>query len=266
MGGNFPTELRPAHMRRISVILMDGLYTMLKHPLLRKTTVVMISLFGAALLQTGRSQQAPATERRRTYPDAKLFLPASAVLTKEIEVDFEKDGNPDIVMAYAVAAKRDAHLFDVGVRILKYSPVSGWTVAFEQTHASVDNGGGPADVITVDEVTSSAGQHGAIVILRTSGAGTATDWYVFSSTEHKISKLDAGPQRAKVLAARGYQDWGYNDVKSNNGLIVETQPGFSRTTARCCPDKPSIEMTFRFTGLSITLESVRDLPFHPAEP
>jgi hypothetical protein len=189
----------------------------------------------------------------------QAILPASAVLTKELKLDFENDGKPDIIMAYAV--KQDDHLFNAGVRILRYSSVPGWTVAFEETHASVTNGGGPSDVITVKEITSLSGQHGTVVILRTSGAGTATDWYLLSSTKHKISKLEPGPLRAKVLAKRGYQDWGYNDVKSNHDLVVETQPGFSRTTARCCPDRPPIEMTFRFTGSSITLDSVKDLPF-----
>jgi hypothetical protein len=189
---------------------------MLKCQILRKTTILVISGFSLALLQAGRSRQPPPAE---------LFLPASAMLTKELKVDFENDGEPDIVMA------------------------------------SVANGGGPSDVITIKEIGSSTGQHGTVVILRTSGAGTAADWYVLSSMKHKIPKLEPGPLRAKILATKGYQDWGYNDVKSNHNLIVETQPGFSRSTARCCPDRPPIEMTFRFTGSSITLDSVKDLPF-----
>src|ERR1700683_4647184 len=174
---------------------------MLKCHLVRNTTtVVVISALSLALLQTGGSQQSPLPGRSRTDP-VKLFLPASAVLTKELKLDFENDGKPDIIMAYAV--KQDDHLFNAGVRILRYSPVPGWTVAFEETHASVTNGGGPSDVITVKEITSLSGQHGTVVILRTSGAGTATDWYVLSSTKHKISKLEPGPIRAKVLATRG---------------------------------------------------------------
>jgi len=235
---------------------------MLKCRLVRDTTTVLVIFaLSPVLSQTGRSQQSALPGRSRTDPDVNLFLPASAVLTKELKLDFENDGSSDIVMAYAV--KQGDHLFNAGVRVLRYSPVSGWTAAFEETHASVTNGGGPSDVITVKGIASPAGQHGAVVILTTSGAGTATDWYVLSSTKHKISKLEPGPLRAKVLATRGYQDWGYNDVKSNDNLVVETQPGFSRTTARCCPDRPPIEMTFEFTGSSIRLDSVKDLPFTP---
>lgn len=43
--------------------------------------------------------------------------------------------------------------------------------------------------------------------------------------------------------------------------MIETQPGYSKNTARCCPDKPPIEIKFKFTGNSIELDSVRELEF-----
>ena len=79
----------------------------------------------------------------------------------------------------------------------------------------------------------------------------------------KTSRLNSGRARANILQQRGYQDWGYNAVTSNGEYIVETQPGYSRETARCCPDRPTIKMTFKFTGTSVLLDKVSELPFTP---
>jgi hypothetical protein len=76
----------------------------------------------------------------------------------------------------------------------------------------------------------------------------------------KISRLNPGRARANILQQRGYQDWGYNAVTSNGEYIVESQPGYSRETARCCPDRPTIKMTFKFTGTSVLLDKVSELP------
>ncbi|HWQ52881.1 MAG TPA: hypothetical protein VN442_04300 [Bryobacteraceae bacterium] len=102
-------------------------------------------------------------------------------------------------------------------------------------------------------------------MLESSGAGTATEWHVLAMLGDKISRLNPGQARANVLQQRGYQDWGYNGVTSNGEYIVETQPGYSRKTARCCPDRSTIEMTFKFTGTSVVLDKVAELPFTPTE-
>src|ERR1051326_907128 len=65
----------------------------------------------------------------------------------------------------------------------------------------------------------------------------------------------AGRLKAEVLKSKGYQDWGYNGVTHKGDLVVEEQTGYSQHTARCCPDRPSLRMTFRFTGHSIALVS-----------
>jgi len=187
------------------------------------------------------------------------FLPPAAVLNRELTVDFENDSVVDIVLAYVVPDERTDRRFTTGVRVLKYAAVSGWAVAFAEADL-VDNGAGASAAITIEKVRSASGKDGVVVILHYSGAGTATAWHVLASVRNRISRLDPAKFRANVLKNKGYQDWGYNSVTTKGDLVIESQPGYSRNTARCCPDRPSIEMRFRFTGSSIALESVKELP------
>jgi hypothetical protein len=147
---------------------------------------------------------------------------------------------------------------------LKYHTPSGWTVAFEETDGVI-NGAGVSAAIDIDKLRASSGKEGVVVVLHNSGAGTATTWHVLASVGNKISRLAPEQSRAKVLKHRGYQDWGYNGVTSKDNFVIESQPGYSQNTARCCPDRPSMEMLFRFTGSSIVLESVKEVPFSPTK-
>jgi hypothetical protein len=52
-------------------------------------------------------------------------------------------------------------------------------------------------------------------------------------------------------------------VTVKGDLVVEDVAGYSPATARCCPDKPSLAITYKFTGFSIKLNSVKELPFKP---
>jgi hypothetical protein len=122
------------------------------------------------------------------------------------------------------------------------------------------NGAGASDAINIEKVRSSGGKEGVVVVSKTSGAGTATDWHVLASVKNKILKLDPTETRHKVLKARGYVFMGYNGVTVNGDAVIESLSGYSRGRARCCPDRPSIAIKSRFTGTSIKLESVKKLP------
>ena len=197
-----------------------------------------------------------------TYPDAKTFLPSKATLNGELKLDLEGDGVNEVAIAYAIALNQENNDFNTGVRILKYTDTNGWKVAFEDTDR-VGNGGGAKGAVGIEKVSGLNNKEAVLVVLTESGAGTATRWHLIASANGKISKLDPSSIRQKVLTDRGYQDWGYNGVKSTGNFVVETQPGYSKDTARCCPDKPSIEIKFRFTGNSIELDSVKELEFKP---
>lgn len=229
-----------------------------------RISLIAFALIVAFFAHPGVPQQVSLEELQITRPDAGTFLPPTAVLNRELAVDFENDGVVDIVLAYVVPDERANIRFTTGVRVLKYTAVSGWAVAFEETDL-VDNGAGASAAITIEKVRSTNGKDGVVVILHYSGAGTATAWHVLASVRNKISRLDPAQLRARVFKQKGYQDWGYNGLTSKGNLVIESQPGYSPNTARCCADRPSIEMRFQFTGSSIELESVKELPFSPTK-
>jgi hypothetical protein len=176
------------------------------------------------------------------------------MLVVQLAVRFEGKGSPEMVLAYA--SDSDESL-TTGVRVVKDGAVS-----FEES-ADVTNGAGGRDAIKIEKLKARDGTEGVLVSLKTSGAGTATVWHVLGMVDGKISRLEPGRARANVLARRGYQDSGYNAVNANGEYIVETQPGYSRKTARCCPDRPTIKITFRFTGTAVRLDKVSTLRFTP---
>ena len=98
-------------------------------------------------------------------------------------------------------------------------------------------------------------------MLQYSGAGTATDWHVLTLIEGKITRLDSSGVRDRVLKKKGYVYMGYNGVKVTGDLVVENLAGYSPGRARCCPDRPSINVNVKFTGSSLRLDSVKELPF-----
>jgi len=44
-------------------------------------------------------------------------------------------------------------------------------------------------------------------------------------------------------------------------MVIEDLTGYSRHAARCCANRPSLEMSFKFNGSSIVLDSVKELPY-----
>jgi hypothetical protein len=190
------------------------------------------------------------------------FLPRGAANPQKFSVDFNHDGSPaDTVLTYESIDKKDPSDRTTSVRILHYIPGSGWKLAFENSY-NVENGGG-GEGISVDEIIAANGKIGLFVLLESSGAGTATSWEVVASVNGKFVSLDPADILKKVLDARGYEDWGYNTVDVKHDVIFDSQPGYSHHTARCCPDRPSIDIRVRFTGSSLELVSVKTEPFTP---
>ncbi|MBM2817640.1 MAG: hypothetical protein HW401_230 [Parcubacteria group bacterium] len=219
-----------------------------------------------------------------TQSDIKKFLPAKAIFNKELRLDLEGDGIEEVAFSYAIPLNQENTDFNTGVKILKQNNLNDWQVAFEDTDR-VSSGGGPKDLVNIQKVKvefnnddgglsgevgltrSNANQifrkEAVLIILTESGAGTATRWHLLASVNDKISKLDPSLIRNRVFADLGYQDLGYNGVKIRDDFeIIETQPGYSKDAARCCPDKPSIEISFLFSGNSLELGSIKKLEFN----
>jgi len=202
--------------------------------------------------QPSALQDIPPKTASAADPNVTEFLPKNAKLIKESKVDFENNGVVAVVLAYASDTVPDVM---TGVLVLRYG-ANGWAVKFEES-GSVTNGAGASDAINIEKVRSSGGKEGAVVALKFSGAGTSTDWHVLTSVTNKIVRLDPTGIRERVLKARGYEFMGYNGVTVNGDAVIESLAGYSRGRARCCPDRPSIAITSRFTGTSIKLDSVK---------
>jgi hypothetical protein len=183
-------------------------------------------------------------------PQQQRSVPANTVLVKQLNVDFGGNAGLETVLAYG---SESAPRIRTGVRVLKNG-----AIVYEESQEMM-NGGGAFDAISIDKLKAHNGKEGVLVVLKASGAGTATWWHVLATVAGKISTLSATEERANILRQKGYQDWGYNGVTASGEYIVETQPGYSHQAARCCPDRPTVQMTFRFTGDSLLLEKVAGL-------
>ncbi len=222
---------------------------------LRTMVVAAATLFSTVVsAQTADSRRVPS-QSTGDNPNLSGFIPIEAKLIKELRANLEGRGTNAIVLAYGFDR---VPYVTVGVRILKHGP-SGWEMAFEESD-SVINGAGVSDALNIEKVSSSEGKEGVVVILKNSGAGTATDWHILASVRSKVIKVESAQIRNKVLKDRGYVFEGYNGVSVSDDLVTEDLAGYSPETARCCPDKPSIAIRSRFTGASIKLDSVKELP------
>lgn len=226
-------------------------------------TVLVVCAVAHTLAQSGAQPQKAPPKRSVPPPELSAFLPAAAVLIKELPVNFEPEDGRWIVLAYALP-ERPPYDFQCTAKVLEYRPDTGWTLAYEQSDLGT-NGGGPFDALRIEKVTSPAGKEGVVVVLKTAGAGTATYWYMVTAVEGRFSKLDSVPIRDAVLRKRNYEFMGYNSVSVKGDLVTEFVPGYSHGRARCCPDRPSLDVVFQFTGSSLTLHSVKRLPLVPQD-
>jgi hypothetical protein len=116
------------------------------------------------------------------------------------------------------------------------------------------------DWLDFESLKSSSGAEGLLVLSHVEGTGTVTYWKVLAMVGNRIVTLDPSPVRKHTLEKYGYVDYGDSSVSWKEDLIVWKIVGYSGHTAHCCPDKPSLQMTFRFSGTGIRLESVKQLP------
>ncbi len=222
---------------------------------------VTLSILSISFGQEEVLQQAAPARGDIAQVDVGAFLPAGAVLVKRLNLDVGHGSGTAVALAYGLEDEKDGPYIHCGVRILK-KDVSGWAIAFEETD-SVINGAGVSDAIVIEKVRSSRGAEGLLVVLKNSGAGTATDWHIVAKVGNKFLKLDSSRIRDRALKEKKYPFMGYNGVKSEGEFVIEDLPGYSPGRARCCPDRPTIEVRYRFTGSSVTLDAVKELPFTP---
>jgi hypothetical protein len=196
---------------------------------------------------------AAAAGAAQSRPEAGRFVPADATLIQQLDAVLDPARGPDLVLAYAFGEGPD---FRTGVRIVRRGRV------LYEDKGFVDNGGGAGDALRLQKVKATGGREAVVVVLKFSGAGTATDWHVLASINGGIMELRADQMKMSALKRRGYVHMGYNGVKVDGDRVIENLTGYSEGQARCCPDRPPLELSFRFTGTALKLESVKKLPFH----
>src|SRR5579862_6457379 len=153
----------------------------------------MIRAQVAALLLVGLGQVCQAQQKQESPAsniDLSRFLPPNATLMTHLAVHFRDKTSLERVLAYV---SESGPSVTTGVRVLKDG-----AVVFEES-ASVINGAGASDAIKIEKVKARTGTEGLIVTLKSSGAGTATEWHVLAMVGGKISRLNPGRARANIL-------------------------------------------------------------------
>jgi len=216
------------------------------------------ALLLGALAASPRVSTAQQTSEKSSAlsPDINSFIPQRAQLIKKLSISFDRSGKPSIAVAYW--RKLNDYGFAVGVRVLDYRE-SAWVVSYRE----IGDVGTPGDPLTIEKVESASGNEGLVVVMTVSGAGTATAWHAVARRGDKIVELNPVPIRDLVLKRRGYEFQGYNNVTVKGDTIFEEIPGYSHGEARCCPDRPTLKMGFKFTGSALRLTSVETMPFKP---
>lgn len=234
-------------------------------PFLRKLILLTVAICWCQPLHAqGRAVVQDPKQALASRPDVKAFLPPSSVLIKELTVDFKDGSGTGTAFAYAIPDQQSPYDFAVGIRVLERKAGSNWAVVYEDKDF-VSNGAGASDGFNIEKVSTADGKEALVVIVKFSGAGTTTDWHLVAFVAGRFRRLDSALLRGKVLKGHKYEFLGYNGVTAKGDLVTEYIPGYSRGRARCCPDRPSIDVIFRFTGNSITLQSVKELPFAPPQ-
>jgi len=188
--------------------------------------------------------------------DVGQLLPKHAVITARLKVNFGDGIKPDAEAITFTLPPVYAVSYNAGLRILGRRRTSGWRVLYEET-PDVEPG---QDELILKKVKARSGSEALVVAYYHSGAGTTTDWKIVAAHGGKLRSIESRQIRDKVLRQRKSTFGGYNGVRVEGDIVAERIPMYSNHTARCCPDRPPIEMRVRFTGTALKLDSVIDLP------
>ena len=192
----------------------------------------------------------PPQQTPIVYPDAKTFIPSGASFVREFKLDFESDGINEIIVVFSTNVTGGVQN-DTGFVILARQTNKEWKGVYNQPPVR-----GAGIQVSVDSIKASDNTQGLFVLESEAGAGTSADWYIITKA---MKKLDRRPVLDQVLNTKNDVFLGYNGAKVVNNAVVEIVPGYSKSAARCCPDKPALEITYRFTGTSIEFVSVKEL-------
>jgi len=204
------------------------------------------------LLIAGATSSTPA----QPDSDVRQFIPEHAVITDRLKLSFGDGFEPGAEAVAFTLPPVDAAHYNAGLKILGRRGTSESRIIYEET-AEVEPG---EDELILKKVKAKGGPEALVLINYHSGAGTVTDWKIIAAQEGKLRSFESRPIRDRVLKQRKSDFGGYNGVRIEGDIVAERIPMYSQHTARCCPDRPPIEMRVRFTGKGLELVALIELP------
>jgi hypothetical protein len=222
----------------------------------QKVSLAAGLIFAFASVLSGLAEPGQATSGTVSQDgDIRRSLPEGAAITSKLMVNFGNGAGPGALAVAFTLPPVYAVQYNAGLKILRRKGTSDWEVVYAET-PSMEPG---QDELLLKKVKAQSGQEALVVVFYHSGAGTTTDWKIITAKSGRFRSVEAQPIREKVLKMRQSTFGGYNGVRVEDDVVVETIPMYSRGMARCCPDRPSIEMRVRFTGTALKLDSVREV-------
>jgi len=188
-------------------------------------------------------------------PDISAFLPRGAGLEREINLDFENDGIPEIAFDYATKDPTDEVHQLLTINVLKFTPRQGWSKIYEHKVHGL-NGYFPL----FESVTSAKGEDGLLVTSSTLGPRVVSSWFVVALVENKLVTLDPMPERIEALRVRGYANQLSQAVVPKGDFIVDEFAGSTKEKVLDRWKEPILVLQFRFTGSALHLASVKQDP------
>jgi hypothetical protein len=248
-----------AALVKVSPIGYCGAPRFHKRQMSRFFAVIVFAVAGAHLPSSLLAQtQVPPLLPDVHEHEILQLLPEHAVITGRLNVGFENGIRPDAEAVAFTLPPVYAETYSAGLRVLGRSGDSERRVLYMENFEFEPH----EDELTLEKVTAQSGAEALVVINHHSGAGTVTDWKIVMAQGGKLRSMDVRPIRDRVLKQRYSTFGGYNVIKIQGDIIAETIPMYSEHTARCCLDRAPIEMRVRFTGKSLKLDSVIELPPH----
>ena len=205
---------------------------------------------------------------KSTGADWRSLLLTEAKVTNNISLDLSGDGVDEMAVSYTLSIpnpftfERSISPFvdRDGLMILKKEN-DAWRIILDQQPGAPGGGNDNVDKISINKIRAVNGKFGVEVGEEYIGANTAGNWFVLVMDGDAIKNIPSSDMRKIGLAKFGDtdEDRSYTQKIIEDDLIQETVPGYSANAARCCPDKPSVELTYRFTGNALELASAKEV-------
>lgn len=170
-----------------------------------------------------------------------VFVPDGSIVTGDTSIDFNRDGRAEHVIVY-----EKKHSLDTPITagyVVAGNIKDGWNI--------LGASGKEVGSVTVGKFTATSGTPSVLIIETT---GDTKEWHTMTWTAGALSTHSGAEARFGLLNSLGYFFNGRNDVLVSGNTIIENIPGYSMGTPLCCPDLPTLSISYTFTGNAISVK------------